>query len=299
MIAERLDLGPGGQRAGPGLGPRHRRHDARGRATGGCGERPCSRGRVGAAAWPTCCGAGWRWRATGSADRASERLPALRVAPPPRLPPGRPYARRRPTPPTARGGPPAAPCAAAARSAGPGTARRPGGRTRAADSARRSPCPRPAPAPRSPSRPRPPRRSKRAVPASRPGSDRQPSGPAHRHPVGLDQPGVDHMPEMAAVLVVRAVEDEDPQPHADLVGGEAHPVGRVHRGEHVLDQRASSASNAVTSAHGARSAGSPSSRRGRTAPRLPGMAPCRMAARYGAGGSVLRGTEFGTAAGSR
>ncbi len=41
---------------------------------------------------------------------------------------------------------------------------------------------------------------------------------------------------MAAVLVVRAVVDEDAQRYADLVGGEADPPGGVHGGEEIFDE---------------------------------------------------------------
>ena len=56
---------PGQPAAGPGLGPRHRRHDARGRATGGWANARAPAPSW-CAAWPTCCGAGWPRRATRS-----------------------------------------------------------------------------------------------------------------------------------------------------------------------------------------------------------------------------------------
>ncbi len=44
------------------------------------------------------------------------------------------------------------------------------------------------------------------------------------------------MAQVAHVLVVGAVVHEHPQIHPDLVGGQAHPSRRVHRGEQVLDE---------------------------------------------------------------
>ena len=78
--------------------------------------------------------------------------------------------------------------------------------------------------------------SKRGVPASRPGSERQPSGPRTVIPSASTSLRVDEVAEMADVLVVGAVVDEHPQRDADLVGGEPDALRRVHRGEHVLDQ---------------------------------------------------------------
>jgi len=61
---------------------------------------------------------------------------------------------------------------------------------------------------------------------------------AAQHEAGrLDQAGVDHVPYVTDVLVVGAVVDKNPQGAADLVRGEAHALGRVHRREHVLDER--------------------------------------------------------------
>ncbi len=42
---------------------------------------------------------------------------------------------------------------------------------------------------------------------------------------------------MPDVVVVRAVVDEHPQVHADLVGGQAHARGGTLAGEHVVDER--------------------------------------------------------------
>ena len=60
---------------------------------------------------------------------------------------------------------------------------------------------------------------------------------AHHDPVRLDQPRVHHMAQVADVVVVRAVVDEHPQGLADLVGRQADALRRVHRREHVLDER--------------------------------------------------------------
>lgn len=59
---------------------------------------------------------------------------------------------------------------------------------------------------------------------------------AYGDAVGLDQSGVDEVPEVTDVVVVRAVVDEHPQWNADLVGREADALGRVHGGVHVLDE---------------------------------------------------------------
>ncbi|GAA4956118.1 hypothetical protein GCM10023238_23470 [Streptomyces heliomycini] len=59
---------------------------------------------------------------------------------------------------------------------------------------------------------------------------------AHHHPVRLDRLRVHHVAQVADVLVVRAVVDEHPERHADLVGGQAHAPRRVHRGEQVVHQ---------------------------------------------------------------
>ncbi|GLW49877.1 hypothetical protein Stsp02_55380 [Streptomyces sp. NBRC 14336] len=45
------------------------------------------------------------------------------------------------------------------------------------------------------------------------------------------------MAHVPYVLVVGTVVDEHPERLADLVGREAHALGRVHRREHVLDER--------------------------------------------------------------
>ena len=56
------------------------------------------------------------------------------------------------------------------------------------------------------------------------------------HAVRLDQPRVHHMAEMADVLVVGAVVDEDPQGLPHLVRREAHALRGVHRREQVLHE---------------------------------------------------------------
>ena len=48
--------------------------------------------------------------------------------------------------------------------------------------------------------------------------------------------GVDHHPAVRHAVVVGHLVGEDPQPHTDLGGREAHAVGGVHRGVHVLDE---------------------------------------------------------------
>ena len=45
----------------------------------------------------------------------------------------------------------------------------------------------------------------------------------------------DH-PDVSLVVVVGAVEDEDGEVDADLVGGQTDALGGLHGGEHVLDQ---------------------------------------------------------------
>ena len=50
------------------------------------------------------------------------------------------------------------------------------------------------------------------------------------------QPWVEHAAAVHHALVVRAVVDEQPQRHPDLVGGQADTVGRGHGVEHVLHQ---------------------------------------------------------------
>ena len=73
-----------------------------------------------------------------------------------------------------------------------------------------------------------------------PGTDRHPSSsssPGRAGGPGPDlQPWVEHAAAVHDALVVRAVVDEQPQRHADLVGGEADTVGRGHGVEHVLHQ---------------------------------------------------------------
>jgi len=71
-------------------------------------------------------------------------------------------------------------------------------------------------------------------------------------------------------VVVVAVVDEHPKRHADLVGGQAHALGGVHRGEHVVTSAASAASNSSTGAHGWRSTGLPTIVMGRAVPESSG-----------------------------
>jgi hypothetical protein len=61
-------------------------------------------------------------------------------------------------------------------------------------------------------------------------------GAADGDAVGAHQARVDDVAAVTAVLVVGAVVDEHPQRHADLAGGQADAVRRVHRREQVLDQ---------------------------------------------------------------
>ena len=154
VIEERLDLGPGSAAAGPGLGPRHRRHDARGRRLVAGRTALLRAAELVRQPGRPAVGAAGRRRATASAARGSERRavacgPVRLVAPAaePRMSqPRAPGA-------TARARKLAAACrisaGGASPSGGPCTTCPPGGRTRAAGSARRSRCPRSAPARRS------------------------------------------------------------------------------------------------------------------------------------------------------
>ena len=51
------------------------------------------------------------------------------------------------------------------------------------------------------------------------------------------QHGIAHHARDPVLVVIGAVEDEDLAVDADLVGGQHHATGRVHRGDHVGHER--------------------------------------------------------------
>ena len=56
------------------------------------------------------------------------------------------------------------------------------------------------------------------------------------HPVALDEDRVDHDDQILSAAAERYIDDEDTPGHPDLSGRKAHPRGRVHRLDHVVDE---------------------------------------------------------------